>query len=234
MTALGSRRRFLQTALAGSGALVLGGCDSSRPRQGFLGLMERVNERFQQALYNPARLAPELPLSAETPLAAFPSYRIGDAFPAPPPGWGLAVHGLVKKPVTLSLEDLRRLPLTQMRVRHHCVEGWSAVASWEGVRLSEIARLVQTDPQARYVEFRSFERPYYSCWDLESVLHPQTLLALGMDGAPLPREHGAPVRLYSAVKLGYKMVKWLSEVIFLPSPSGGFWEDQGYEFFAGV
>lgn len=121
-----------------------------------------------------------------------------------------------------------------MRVRHHCVEGWTAVASWEGVRLSEIGRLADVDPAARYVEFRSFEPGYWSSWDLASAFHPQTILAYGMDGAPLAREHGAPLRLYSAVKLGYKMVKYLLAVNFLPGRSGGYWEDQGYEWYAGV
>ena len=124
--------------------------------------------------------------------------------------------------------------MTRTRVRHHCVEGWSAVAAWEGVRLSEVARLAGVDPRARYVEFRSFESGYYSSWDVESALHPQTLLAYGMNGEPLATEYGAPLRLYSAVKLGYKMVKYLAEVNFLPMRTGGYWEDQGYEWFAGV
>ncbi len=144
------------------------------------------------------------------------------------------MRGLVAHPLTLSLDDLRRLPRTRTRVRHHCVEGWSAVAAWDGVRLSEIARIAGVDPRARYVEFRSFDSGYCSSWDLESALHAQTILAYGMNGAPLQVEHGAPLRLYSAVKLGYKMVKYLTEVSFLPVRTGGYWEDQGYEWFAGV
>lgn len=169
---------------------------------------------------------------------------MGDDYPDAPAGWKLRVHGLVAKPLELSLADLRRLPATQFRVRHHCVEGWSAVASWHGVRVSEIARLCGADPRARFVEFRSFERgqpsddappvPYYSGWDLESAQHPQTILAYGRNGAPMSLEEGAPLRLYSAVKLGYKMVKWVDEVIFQPTRTGGYWEDLGYEWFAGV
>ncbi len=196
--------------------------------------MERVNDRFQRALFDPTKLAPELPPQDETPLASVPQYKIGAEFPAAPRDWTLAVGGLVARPLRFSLGDLERLPRTRLRVRHHCVEGWSAVASWEGVRLSEVARLVGVRPDARCVEFRSFEPGYWSSWDLESALHPQTLLAYGMDGERLAREHGAPVRLYAAVKLGYKMVKWLGEVRFLPERTGGYWEDQGYEWFAGV
>jgi DMSO/TMAO reductase YedYZ molybdopterin-dependent catalytic subunit len=209
-------------------------CDGTRPQQGFLGLMERLNERFQQALFDPRRLAPELPEEAETDLEDFPAYKISPQFPVAPAGWALEVGGLVARPMTLALPDLERLPLTRVRVRHHCVEGWSAVASWDGVRLSEIARLAGVDPRARFVEFRSFDAGYSSSWDLESALHPQTLLAYGMNGGPLLLEYGAPLRLYSAVKLGYKMVKYLSQVTFLPVRTGGYWEDRGYEWFAGV
>jgi DMSO/TMAO reductase YedYZ molybdopterin-dependent catalytic subunit len=231
-----TRRGFLSAGLRGAGLVVVGGlaCDSSRPRTGFLGVMERVNERFQRALYDPDRLAPELPESAESLPGDFPMYKIGDEYPAPPEGWALRVGGLVARPVTLAADALARLPRTRTRVRHHCVEGWSAVASWDGVRVSELARLVQPDARVRYVEFRSFESGYYSSWDLESALHPQTILAYGMNGQPLAREYGAPLRLYSAVKLGYKMVKYLSEVSFLPVRTGGYWEDRGYEWFAGV
>jgi DMSO/TMAO reductase YedYZ molybdopterin-dependent catalytic subunit len=231
-----TRRRFLATGLRGAGLAALGGiaCDGRRPQAGFLGLMERVNERLERALFDPNRLAPELDEEDESGLGDFPQYKISREFPLAPAGWVLSVRGLVARPLMLSLEDLRRLPATRTRVRHHCVEGWSAVASWDGVRLSEIARLAGADPRARYVEFRSFDSGYWSSWDAESALHPQTILAYGMNGEPLPVEYGAPLRLYSAVKLGYKMVKYLTEVSFLPVRTGGYWEDQGYEWFAGV
>ncbi len=231
-----NRRGFLGQALTGGGLLLLGGaaCDSGHPRAGFLGVMERWNERFQRTLFDPRRLAPELPATDDTPPGLFPAYKIGDVYPLPPAGWSLQVGGMVARPTAFSAADLQRLPRTRLRVRHHCVEGWSAVAAWDGVRVSEIARVVGADPKARYVEFRSFEENYYSSWDLESALHPQTILAYGMNGALLPREYGAPLRLYSAVKLGYKMVKWVAAVSFLPVKTGGYWEDRGYEWFAGV
>ena len=231
-----TRRGLLVGTARSAGLLALGGvaCDSQRPSAGFLGLMERVNERLQRAVLPPTRLAPELTAAEETDPDDFPAYKIGAFFPEAPEGWALRVGGLVERPLVLSLDDLRRLPNTQVRVRHHCVEGWSAVAAWNGVRLSEVARLVRPQPGARYVEFRSFEPGYYSSWDLESALHPQTILAYGMNGEPLAMEYGAPLRLYAAVKLGYKMVKYLAEVNFLPVPTGGYWEDQGYEWYAGV
>lgn len=223
-----------RTALLGAATLTAAACDSARPRAGFLGAMERVNARLQAALFDEKRLAPELPPEEDTPPGAFPPYFISDAVPLAPPGWTLQVGGMVARPARLTLEELQRLPSTQYRIRHHCVEGWSAVASWHGVRLRDLAEYVGADPAAPYVELRSFDSGYWSSWDRPSALHPQTILAYGMNGQPLPPEHGAPLRLYSAVKLGYKMVKYLTEVNFLPQPTSGYWEERGYEWFAGL
>lgn len=234
MSDLFSRRSLLRTLPLGGLLVGAAACDSARPREGLLGAMGRVNDRAQELLFNPTRLAPELAPGSETDDHDFPAYKIGDFYPALPANWALKVGGLCARPGLYSLEQLKRLPMTQVRVRHHCVEGWSAVASWEGVRVSELARLVGADGRASAVEFRSFENGYYSSWDRGSALHPQTLLAFGRNGLPIPARYGAPLRLYSAVKLGYKMVKWVSEVNFLPQPSGGYWEDLGYEWFAGV
>ena len=253
-----SRRPMIsrRELLVGAGAL-LAGCNTRRPQEGLLGGFDRFNGKVQQALFSPGRLAATPSEDATTDPDAFPQYKIGPAFPAVPAGWTLDVGGMVQRPMALSMDALRKLDRTEMRVRHHCVEGWSAVASWQGVRLAELAQLVKPAPEARFVEFVSFEaapdrgdaapdaksnpsaattlaRTYTSSWDRESALHPQTMLAYGMNGQPLPLEHGGPLRLYGSVKLGYKMVKWLAAVRFLPQPTGGFWEDQGYEWFAGV
>jgi DMSO/TMAO reductase YedYZ molybdopterin-dependent catalytic subunit len=196
--------------------------------------MQRWNEKAEEIMFSPGRLAPELPVSATTPEQAFPAYFISDWMPVAPANWTLRVGGLVKRPMVLTLAQLEAMARTDMRVQHHCVEGWSAVASWHGVRLSEIARMAGIDPRVRFVEFRSFDSDYWSSWDLDSALHPQTLLAYGFNGRPLYADHGAPLRVYSAIKLGYKNVKYLTEVNFLPNRTGGYWEDQGYEWFAGV
>jgi DMSO/TMAO reductase YedYZ molybdopterin-dependent catalytic subunit len=214
-------------------ATLLAGCDSA-PVTGFLDAMGTWNRKVDEALFSPNRLAPELPASEQTPEKAFPSYFISDSMPFPPPNWTLKVGGLVGKPMTFTLDQLRQMPRTEMRVRHHCVEGWSAVAAWSGVRLSEIAKVVGVDPKAKYVEFRSFDSDYWSSWDLASGLHPQTLLAYGMNGNQLYPDHGAPLRVYSAVKLGYKMVKYLTAVNFMATANGGYWENQGYEWYGGV
>lgn len=199
-----------------------------------LGKSERLNQWLEQALFSPRRLAPTAREVETTPGDDFPAYFIAPSVPVAPEGWVLRVRGLVDRPLDLTLDDLRRMTRTNLRVRHHCVEGWSAVATWHGPALSEIARAAGARPEARFVEFDSFDAGYSSSWDRESAEHAQTLLAYGMNGAPLTPAHGAPVRLYGAVKLGYKSVKYLDEVRFLPMATGGYWEDRGYEWYAGV
>jgi len=190
----------------------------------FLAGMGRWNERVDRLLFSETRLAPEPPASELTPESAFPSYFISDSMPFAPDNWSLKVGGIVARPSVFTLEQLKRMPQTGMRIRHHCVEGWSAVAEWHGVQLREIARMVGASRDAHY----------YSTWDIESSLHPQTILAYGMNGRQLYPDHGAPLRLYSPVKLGYKSVKYLTEVNFLPTRAGGYWEDQGYDWYGGV
>jgi len=226
-----TRRQFVATAATG---MVLATGQTVRAQSGFLSWMERWNERVERFLFEPERLAAEVPATETTPAEAFPSYFISDDLPVAPEGWVLKVGGLVARPATFSLEQLQQMPRTEMRVRHHCVEGWSAVAAWHGVRLRDVAAVVGADPRAPYVEFRSFDAGYWSSWDRASALHPQTLLAYGMNGMPLSPDHGAPLRVYAAVKLGYKMVKYLIEVNFLAARTGGYWEDQGYDWFGGV
>jgi DMSO/TMAO reductase YedYZ molybdopterin-dependent catalytic subunit len=199
-----------------------------------LGAAERLNLVVQRVLQSPDRLSPTPRLDEVTPLADFPVYFVSPALPVPPQGWRLRVGGLVDRPLDLTLADLRRMTRTDIRVRHHCVEGWSAVAGWQGVRVADLARAVGASPEAGFVEFSSFDGGYYSSWDRESAEHPQTLLAYGMNGEPLSPQHGGPLRLYGAVKLGYKSVKYLDEIRFLPAQTGGFWEDRGYEWYAGV
>ena len=230
MPSLISRRKLILGMAATS---LLAGCDNPVAK-GFLGAMSRWNEGFDRLLFSETRLAPEEPESATTPDRDFPSYFISEMMPFAPPDWTLKVGGLVSRPAVFTLDQLKRMPRADMRIRHHCVEGWSAVAGWHGVRLRDLARFVGASPEARYVEFRSFDANYYSTWDIESSLHPQTMLGYGMYGRELYPDHGAPLRLYSPVKLGYKNVKYLTELNFLPTKAGGYWEDQGYDWYGGV
>jgi len=169
---------------------------------------------------------------------AFPSYYVSSSLPVwdreAHGDWLLEVGGLVERPLHLSLDDLRRMPRTSQRVNHYCVEGWTAVAEWAGVRMADLARAAGVKSEAHYVDFVSFDDDYHESWDIESALHPQTLIAYAMDGRMLEPAHGAPARLHSPIKLGYKNTKYLVRVAFLAERNGGYWSDQGYEWYGGT
>jgi DMSO/TMAO reductase YedYZ molybdopterin-dependent catalytic subunit len=231
------RRGFLRLAAgAGSAALVAAcGWDGGslvRPR---LLSISRFNDWVgEKLLYSPTRLARTYPDSARAP--SLPSYFISNETPMlrDPAAWRLTVDGLVEQPLSLTLDDLKRMPRASYTVKHHCVEGWTAVASWAGVPVSEIVLRARPKPAARYIMFRSFDADYSNGWDMASALHPQTILAYAMNDNPLPPAHGAPLRLYSPTKLGYKMTKYLVSMTFMDTRPGGYWEDQGYPWFGGI
>jgi DMSO/TMAO reductase YedYZ molybdopterin-dependent catalytic subunit len=147
----------------------------------------------------------------------------------------LSISGEVANPLQLSMPKIQQLPMTSMIIRHVCVEGWAAIVQWGGVRMRDLLALAQPHPSAKYVYFQSADG-YYESWDLASVIHPQTLLAYQMNGAPIPDDNGAPLRLAAPIKLGYKQSKWVTDVKVTSKllPKRGYWEDLGYEWFAGI
>jgi DMSO/TMAO reductase YedYZ molybdopterin-dependent catalytic subunit len=151
-----------------------------------------------------------------------------------PASWRLEVGGMVERPLSLTLDDLRSPAGLTYTVKHHCVEGWSAIATWTGIPLHAVSEMVGVRPGARYVRFDSFDSGYHNGWDLESAMHPQTILAYGFNGADLMPDHGAPLRLYAPHKLGYKLTKYLTSITFTDQRPGGYWEDQGYPWYGGV
>jgi DMSO/TMAO reductase YedYZ molybdopterin-dependent catalytic subunit len=185
-------------------------------------------------------LAREYPIASRTPPQHFPAYSITynrtNAYPrySDPERWSLAVGGLVRNPLQFSLEALHALPSVTYTVKHHCVEGWTAVATWTGVPVSTIIAMVQPRQEAQYIRFDTFDSDYYNGWDLSSAMHPQTIIAYAFNDGPLMMNHGGPARVYSPIKLGYKLTKYLTEMTFTRERPGGYWEDQGYPWFAGV
>jgi DMSO/TMAO reductase YedYZ molybdopterin-dependent catalytic subunit len=155
--------------------------------------------------------------------------------PIDPHQFRLKVSGQVKQSLNLSMADIYQLPLTSTIIQHVCVEGWAAIVQWGGVRLQDLLTLAELQPTAKYVYFSSADG-YYESWDLAAALHPQTLLAYQKNGAPLPADNGAPLRLSAPIKLGYKLSKWVTEIIVTDRllPRRGYWEDQGYDWFAGI
>ena len=231
------RRRFLALGSLSVVGIACRDAGDGRTARPLLDLAEATNEHVERALQH--RAARDMaPAEARDAGRAFPRYFISREMPvwdeSERGAWQLEVRGLVKTPLRLTLDQLTKLPRVTQRVNHYCVEGWTAVATWTGVRVSDIARAAGMLPSAQYVDFESFDSGYHESWDMESAMHPQTLVAYGMDGAFLGPGHGAPARLHSPIKLGYKSVKYLTRVVFLPTRTGGFWSDQGYEWHAGV
>ena len=150
------------------------------------------------------------------------------------------MDGLVGAPKRFTLEMLEGLPRVSYTVKHHCVEGWTAIGTWTGVPVSVLAELVRPLPEARYLRFDSFDSGYSNGWDLASAMHPQTILAYEMNDRALPIEHGAPLRLRVETQLGYKHAKYIHGIEFVSGfekiglGKGGTWEDQGYEWYAGI
>ena len=233
------RRKFLTLGGTSLTAAMLAACgvEKSDGAKRLLAFAERKNEGVERKLFR-HRSMDRASVRAAAAGVVFPSYFISSTVPmwdervrGP---WTLEVSGLVKKPLRLTLDDLRKLPVVRQRVDHFCVEGWTAVAVWSGVRVSELARLAGLQPDAGYVDFQSFDDDYHESWDLPSAMHPQTLVAYGMDDMMLGPAHGAPARLHSPIKLGYKNTKYLTRIVFLPKRAGGYWSDQGYEWYGGV
>jgi DMSO/TMAO reductase YedYZ molybdopterin-dependent catalytic subunit len=198
---------------------------------------ERKNESLERVLFRHTSM--DVPSSSATAAGShFPSYFISKHVPvwdeATRGPWRLQVGGMVKQPLSLSLADLASLPRTGYRLDHFCVEGWTAVATRTGVALADLARLAGVQPGAQYVDFESFDDDYHESWDIDSAMHPQTIVVYAQDGHYLNAAWGAPARIYSPVKLGYKNTKYLTRIMFLPRRTGGYWSDQGYEWYGGV
>jgi DMSO/TMAO reductase YedYZ molybdopterin-dependent catalytic subunit len=230
-----SRRQMLQwSGLSGMG-LMLGGCGTSLLSEPIGMAFDPLNGSLN-ALMQSQKPVPEFPVSAIEPTDKL-LINTFDATPQIDPAkFQLTIDGAVDRPLVLSLADLQKLPLTTMVIRHVCVEGWAAIVQWGGVRIQDLAKLVQPRPNARYVYFKSADG-YYESWDLASSVHPQTLMVYQRNGQPLSVDNGAPLRLASPIKLGYKQSKWVTQMTFvdrLIPKKTGYWEDLGYEWFGGI
>ena len=171
---------------------------------------------------------PSVPL---VPSGGWRIYTVADSMPTfDPSTWKLEVGGLVDHPLTLDYEQLRALPRTHEIRTFHCVTGWSVPnVRWTGVRLADLFARVKPQFSAQGVRFVSAEEPYVDSLTLQQASLPDVLLAYEMDGKPLPREHGAPVRLVMPEMYGYKSVKWVSRIELAPTAEDGYWERLGYD-----
>ena len=253
------RRRLLKRTAAGASALLLGGCDRLSNTAWFtrlIGRAQSLDAAVQPALTGGYAMAPEF---SEADLST-PFKSNGTSNPDNADyqalaqkafaDWRLEVTGLVDRPASLSLAELRALPARTQITRHDCVEGWSCIGKWTGARLGALLDQVGPKSAARYVVFfcaDTMERTldagevkYYESIDLAGAYHPQTILAYDMNDAPLAIPYGAPLRLRDERQLGYKMAKYIMRIELVDSFAGiaggrgGFWEDRGYEWYAGI
>lgn len=249
------RRRFLVRVLAASGSLLLSGCDRLSESKWFpkvLSGAEKLTQAAQKLIvprramaqeFSAADLSPEFrsngtsnpdnPVYQALAANGFKDYR-------------LKISGLVEHPAVYTLDELRSLPSRSQITRHDCVEGWSAIGKWQGVQLSQLLQRAQPKAGVRYAVFYCADpmdargTRYYESIDMDDAYHPQTLLAYALNDAPLPIKNGAPIRLRVERQLGYKMAKYIMEIKLVESFSdiaggkGGYWEDLGYEWFAGI
>jgi DMSO/TMAO reductase YedYZ molybdopterin-dependent catalytic subunit len=254
-----SRRDILLRLIAGGGLVSLGGCGLDARAPGVMAVLETAEALTKAA--QRALLAPRQALAREYGQADISSYfkPNGSVEPDDPDyldasekdfaDWRLEVGGLVERPLKLSLADLRALPSRTQITRHDCVEGWSCIAQWKGAPLKAVLDAAALKPQARFIAFFCADQleqtldgngRYYETIDLIDAWHPQTILAYDMNDAPLPVEHGAPLRLRVERQLGYKMAKYVMRIEAIDSFAvlgrgrGGFWEDRGYEWYAGI
>jgi DMSO/TMAO reductase YedYZ molybdopterin-dependent catalytic subunit len=230
-----SRRAFLQRSLTLGGLALLTGCDTGDQDSIELALarISRFNDWAQGMLFDPRRLAPTYPESMITDPFPFNAYYSEDEVrEIDGDEWRLELSGMIadRKPWTLA--QLRALPQQSQVTRHICVEGWSAIGKWGGVPFSHFLRLVGADLSAKYVGFQCGD-DYSTSIDMATALHAQTIMALTYNGEPLPPRYGFPMKLRMPTKLGYKNPKHIQAIFVTNTYPGGYWEDQGYNWFGG-
>jgi DMSO/TMAO reductase YedYZ molybdopterin-dependent catalytic subunit len=255
-----SRRRFLTGAAVTGASFPLAGCfdplaDRDNGIRDFMEAANGLTYRAQRSLLEHDDLAREYPASEirqqmrpnGTTMPRDLDYiqLVGNNFL----DYRLPVTGLVNRPLSLSLEELRNMPSRTQITRHDCVEGWSVIAQWTGVPFAFILDQAEVKPEARFVVFSCFDTmeqgftgpiKYYESIDMWGARHPQTILAYGLNGERLPVPNGAPLRVRLELQLGYKMAKYIRAIEVTDTLSthgdgaGGYWEDRGYEWYAGI
>ena len=257
-----TRRSLLARGGALLSTLALAGCDKlvgSDAAQSAYHRVETFTREIQEAILSRRQLAPEYAEADISPTF----YANGSTDPDDPEykrlakdgfkNYKLSVAGLVETPLDLSLKDLReQFPARTQITRHDCVEGWSCIGKWTGVPLSLVLAKAGVKPEANYVLFRCYDTMddgsnlsdepthFYGTIDLQAADHPQTILAFEMNGKPLEVQYGAPLRLRVERQLGYKMNKYIKRIELVEDfadvggGKGGYWEDNGYQWYAGI
>jgi len=229
------RRLFMKKTLSLGALAMLAGCDATDPSitDRILSAMSRWNDDVQLAIFNPNKPAPVYTEADITDPFPFNGYYPESKAPVvAEAGFRLELSGMIGKKESWTLEQLRALPQSSQITRHICVEGWSAIGKWGGVIFGDFLRLIEADTSARYVGFKCADN-YHSSIDMATALHPQTILALTFRDQVLPTKYGFPMKLRVPTKLGFKNPKHIMAMYVTNDYPGGFWEDQGYNWFSG-
>ncbi len=244
------RRLFVASSLSALGLTACGSVKDSLTNGPFRGVLlsaEKLNHAVigthgMAREYNESDIDRDFRVNGlDTPSDSRYTALVRDGFRR----YKLQVDGLVERPQSLTLAELRAAGDRAQITRHDCVEGWSAIGKWHGPPLAAVLAMVRPKSTARYCVFHCFDADqsgtrYYESLDLHEAAHPQTLLALDLNDKPLDPDHGAPVRLKIPTQLGYKSAKWVQRIELvadfrrIEGGNGGYWEDQGYEWYAGI
>ena len=230
-----ARRLFGQRLLTLGGIALLSGCDLTNDKAVNTALrrISFFNDDVQALLFDPNTLAPTYPESMITrpfPFNAF--YDIDEVPEVDAASYRLQISGLAHGKRVWTLDELRALPQESQITRHICIEGWSAIGHWGGVRFSDFLHRAGADTSAKYVSLRCADN-YWTSIDMPTALHPQTLLTLTYDNDVLPPKYGFPMKLRMPTKLGYKNPKHIVAIEITNQYPGGYWENQGYNWFGG-
>ncbi len=229
------RRLFLKRGLSLGALSLLAGCNLTDQEsvQRVLSAMSRWNDGAQQWLFNPNRLAPEFPESSITrpfPFNAY--YSESEVVEVDGSSYQLELGGMIRERKPWTLAELHTLPQVSQVTRHICVEGWSAIGKWSGVRFSDFLARIGADTTAKYVGFQCAD-DYYGSIDMATALHPQTIIALRYGDEILPPKYGYPMKLRIPTKLGFKNPKHITAMFVTNEYPGGYWEDKGYNWYSG-
>ena len=229
------RRVFLKKSLSLGALTMLTGCDLTEQEsvQRVLMAMSSWNDDVQHWLFNPNRLAPEFPESRITRPFPYNAYYAEEEIPEIDGStYKLELAGMIKDKKPWTLTELAALPQVTQVTRHICVEGWSAIGKWSGVRFSDFLARIGADTTAKYVGFQCAD-DYYGSIDMATALHPQTQLSLRYDNQELPPNYGYPMKLRIPTKLGFKNPKLIAAIFVTNEYPGGYWEDKGYNWYSG-
>jgi DMSO/TMAO reductase YedYZ molybdopterin-dependent catalytic subunit len=230
------RRLFLKQGLSLGALTFLTGCDvtDTSAVQSVLDGISRWNDRVQAEIFNSRRLMPTYPESQAVKDFRYNAYFGQNQIPKiDGASYKLNLSGLVDRRTPWTLQDLYQLPQESQVTRHVCVEGWSMIGKWTGVPFRTFLQRIGADLTAKYVGFECADG-YYSSIDMASALHPQTFLTFKISDEILAPRYGYPLKLRIPTKLGFKNPKWITAIFVTNRFPGGFWEDRGYNWFAGV